>query len=64
MSITARQLPSASAKAQIAAAYNEAGYRYGKYADGDGHAILRNDDARKNRIDRIAIPYGTAARKI
>ncbi len=51
MSITARQLPSASAKAQIAAAYNEAGYRYGKYADGDGRTVF-NFDGRHAYGDR------------
>jgi SAM-dependent methyltransferase len=51
MSITARQLPSASAKAQIAAAYNEAGYRYGKYADGDGRTLF-NFDGRHAYGDR------------
>lgn len=43
MSIAARSLQIANAKAQIAAAYNEAGYRYGKYADGGGRTLFSFD---------------------
>lgn len=43
MSIAVRSLPIANAKAQIAAAYNEAGYRYGKYADGGGRTLFHFD---------------------
>jgi len=40
MSLAIRSLPAANAKAQIAAAYNEAGYRYEKYADGGGRTLF------------------------
>ena len=40
MPIAIRPLQVANAKAQIAAAYNEAGYRYGKYADGGGRTLF------------------------
>lgn len=43
MPTTARQFPSASPKAEIAAAYNETGYRYGKYADGAGRTLFSFD---------------------
>jgi len=43
MPIAVRPLPSANAKTQIATAYNEAGYRYGKYADGGGRTLFHFD---------------------
>ena len=43
MSIAIRPLQIANAEAQIAAAYNEAGYRYGKYADGGGRTLFTFD---------------------
>ena len=36
----ARQFFVASGEAEIAAAYNEVGYRYGKYADGGGRNLF------------------------
>jgi SAM-dependent methyltransferase len=36
----ARQLPDTDDETQIANAYNEAGYRYGKYADGGGRNLF------------------------
>ena len=43
MPSTARQFKTGNAEAQIAAAYNEAGYRYGKYADGGGRTLFTFD---------------------
>ena len=43
MPIAVRPLQVANAQAQIAAAYNEAGYRYGKYADGGGRTLFTFD---------------------
>ncbi len=40
MSIAVRSLLAANGQAQIASAYNEAGYRYGKYADGAGRGLF------------------------
>jgi SAM-dependent methyltransferase len=43
MPSTVRQFKTINAEAQIAAAYNEAGYRYGKYADGRGRTLFTFD---------------------
>lgn len=40
MSIAVRSLLAANGEAQIAAAYNEAGYRYARYADGAGRNLF------------------------
>src|SRR5271170_989610 len=43
MPSTVREFKTGNAEAQIAAAYNEAGYRYGKYADGGGRTLFTFD---------------------
>jgi SAM-dependent methyltransferase len=43
MPTTVSSLKSAGARAQIASAYNEAGFRYGKYADGSGRTLFSFD---------------------
>ncbi len=40
MPTIAQSVAAARAEAQIASAYNEAGYRYGKYADGGGRSLF------------------------